>query len=200
LHSVEKNDITDGTFYTIIALSLLGTVLAILLSEAKDVVRSDGTKVTLIQAPSWKTEMIGCLSALRQDYYIAFLFPMFFASNFFYPYQFNTFNLGNFDIRTRSLNNALYWISEIVGASLIGPALDSKHLRRSVKAKLAMLILFLATFVIWGGAFAWQKAYDVVLPDDFIKMDFRQDGYAVPMIVYMGFGLLASAYQTCLLW
>jgi len=198
LHSA-KNDISDSTFYVIIILSLLGVLIALLLSESKDVLRTDGSQVILNQSPTWKSEISGCLKALRHDYYILLLFPMFFSSNFFYPYQFNTFNLENFTIRTRSLNNALYWISEMAGASIIGPALDSKRFRRPTKAKLALLMLLFVTCGVWGGAFVCQIKNDMNLAH-MIKKDFLDEGYAPQMILYMSFGLLASAYQTCLLW
>ena len=104
MHS-EDNNIGDVTFYIIISLSLLGTVLSLLLCEAKAVKRSDGSPVSLQQSPTWKSEVLGLRDTLKHDTYIVLLFPMFFASNFFYPYQFNTFNLTTFKIRTRSLNN-----------------------------------------------------------------------------------------------
>jgi hypothetical protein len=198
MHS-ERNDLSDDTYYIVISLSFLGIILALLLTDAKDVLRSDGTKVIHAQIPTWKSEIDGCIGALRSDYYILLFFPMFFASNFFHPYQFNTFNLRNFTMRTRSLNNAVYWLSEIAGALLVGPALDSKRLRRSVKARLAILILLIITCATWGGAYVWQVENDDKIKH-FEKMDFVDRGYLKAMALYMSLGLLASAYQTCLLW
>lgn len=57
--------------------------------------------------PTWKTELLGLWETIRTDSYVVFLFPMFFASNWFYTYQFNDFNGAKFNVRTRSLNNTL---------------------------------------------------------------------------------------------
>jgi hypothetical protein len=87
----------------------------------------------------------------------------------------------------------------MAGASIIGPALDSKRFRRATKAKLALLMLLLVTCGVWGGAFVCQIKNDMNLVH-MVKKDFLDEGYAPQMILYMSFGLFASAYQTCLLW
>ncbi len=128
---------------------------------------------------------------------------MFFASNVFYPYQFNTFNLANFTIRTRSLNNVLYWLAEIAGGYISGYLLDVRGVRRSVRARLGVLVLLVVTCVVWSGAYVWEvrvgKA-EMKRDIDGMKMDFRDKGYIWPMVLYMAFGLLAASYQTCLYW
>lgn len=55
--------------------------------DPKHMVRSDGTRVPVPQHPSWKTEFEGLWVALRTDPYIVLLFPMFFASNWFYTWR-----------------------------------------------------------------------------------------------------------------
>lgn len=202
LHS-ETNDIGDVTFYVIISLSLLGAILSLLLCEAKHVKRSDGSRVMLPQTPTWRSEVSGLLETLKYDTYILLLFPMFFASNFFYPYQFNTFNLATFNIRTRSLNNTLYWLAEIGGSYLAGYALDSTRIRRSLRAKVTMVVLLILVFVVWTGAYIWQRnepgsAESVV--GGSTKKDFTDAGYVGPMLLYLAFGLLAAVWQTCLYW
>ena len=52
------------------------------------------------------------------------LFPACWASNFFITYQFNNVNGLLFNVRTRRLNNALYWLAQIVGSLGIGYVLD----------------------------------------------------------------------------
>ena len=47
--------------------------------------------------------------------------------------------LAKFNVRTRALNNTLYWTAQIIGAYLFGYALDFKGLRRTVRAKVALV-------------------------------------------------------------
>lgn len=199
MHS-DDNTIGDITFYVIISLSLLGTIISLFLCEARGVKRSDGSPVSLPQTPTWKSEILGLFETLKQDTYILLFFPMFFASNFFYPYQFNTFNLGTFNIRTRSLNNTLYWLAEIGGSYLAGYGLDSTRIRRSLRARIAAGTLFILVFVVWTGAYVWQRNEPQKLESIAIKKDFTDSDYAGPMLLYLSFGLLAAVWQTCLYW
>ena len=104
-------------------------------SGFSDVIRSDGSRVILMKNPSWKSEFLGLFQTLRTDYVVVLLFPMFWASNWFYTYQFNDVNLARFDTRTRALNNTLYWLSQILGAFVFGYCLDITSFRRTVRAK-----------------------------------------------------------------
>jgi hypothetical protein len=58
-------------------------------------IRTDGTKVTIPRHPSWKTEIWGLYYALRKDPMIMLLFPMFFASNWFYTWRQSSFLPNN---------------------------------------------------------------------------------------------------------
>ena len=152
-----------------------GFVLASFLCDPKYVQRSDGSHVIVMKHPSWKSEILGLFQVLRTDWYITLLFPMFFASNWFYTYQFQDVNLAKFNIRTRALNNVLYWTSQIIGAYIFGYALDTGRLRRTVRAKAVLVVLFTLTMAIWGGGYAWQKTYTraEVSPKNYVKMDFK---------------------------
>lgn len=146
---------------------------------------------------------MGLFETLKHDAYILLFFPMFFASNFFYPYQFNTFNLATFNIRTRALNNTLYWLSEIAGAYLAGYALDSARVRRSLRARVAAGVLLVLSFAVWGGGYVWQKneiRSTANTAGESVKKDFHDSGYVGSMFLYLSYGLFAAAWQICLYW
>lgn len=115
--------------------------------DSKDVVRDDGSRVITIKNPSWKSELLGLWETIRQEPFIVLLFPMFWSSNWFYTYQFNTINAARFDVRTRSLNSTLYWASQMFGALIFGYCLDIKKLSRSTRARGAWAALFTITMV-----------------------------------------------------
>ena len=183
-------------------LTFIGALLALTLCDTKKVVRTDGTKVIGMKHPTWKSELLGMLEVIRSDPYIAFLFPMFFASNWFYTYQFNDVNLAKFNVRTRALNSILYWSSQIVGAVIFGCLLDLKSISRPMKAKLVWGFLFVLTMVIWGGGFDWQKGYtrDEVTAKGYVKMDWTTSGYVGPMFLYIFYGMYDAAWQTTVYW
>lgn len=180
-------------------LMFAGAVLAWFLVDAKKIIRADGTRVILMKQPTWQSEIIGLWEVLRTDTYILLLFPLFFSSNWFYPYQFNDVNLPKFNIRTRALNNTLYWMSQIIGAAVFGYALDISSISRSLRAKILMGTLFALTMVIWGGGYAWQKQYtraDVSV-NDYVRDDWTTDGYVGPMFLYMFYGFFDGKSIAC---
>jgi hypothetical protein len=181
----------------------LGALFALCLCDAGKVIREDGSKVILMKNPTWKTELVGLWETLFTDSYVILLFPMFFASNWFYTYQFNGVNAAHFNTRTRALNNTLYWISQIIGAFVFGFALDIKGVRRTIRAKGALFALFLTTMVIWGGGYAYQSKQDersITSVKGYVGMDFNDSGYVGPMFLYMFYGFYDAAWQTSIYW
>ncbi|KAK3172048.1 hypothetical protein OEA41_004132 [Lepraria neglecta] len=201
IHSNAGN-VSDGTYIGFMVLTFLGACLALTLVDAHDVVRSDGSHVILMKHPSWRSEFLGLWEVLQTDIWIVFLFPMFIASNWFYSYQFNGFNGAKFNIRTRALNNVLYWTSQIIGAYVFGYMLDIRSLGRTMRAKLAWGMMFLLTMVVWGGGYAWQKGYTRAETSlkTYVKDDWTTHGYVGPMFLYMFYGFYDAAWQTCVYW
>ncbi|KAI5279384.1 hypothetical protein KEM54_004197 [Ascosphaera aggregata] len=183
-------------------LMFIGFVIAAFLVETKHVRRTDGSFVIAMKHPSWKTELRGLVTVLKTDVYIVSLFPMFFASNWFYTYQFNIVNGFSFNIRTRSLNNVVYWGMQMIGALLFGQLLDLKSLKRSVRAKVAWLVILVLGMAIWGGGYAYHKTMPKreALPEDPILMDWTDSGFGGPFVLYMFYGFYDALYQTFVYW
>jgi MFS family permease len=199
IHTTSNSTVSDGTYVGFIILTACGGALAWFLVDAKKIIRKDGSRVILMKSPTWKTELIGLWETLISDPYIIFLWPMFFSSNWFYTYQFNGVNLAQFNTRTRALNNVLYWGSQIFGAVVFGYALDSTRFRRTTRAKACWVVLFVLTFSIFGGGYAFQEGYTRAEvnagkdtpndpSDDYVKMDWTTPGYAGPMFLYIFYG------------
>jgi hypothetical protein len=183
-------------------LMFIGAILAWALADSKKVERADGSHVIVIKNPTWKSEIWGLYEVIKSDFYIVLFFPMFFASNWFYPYQFNDVNLARFNIRTRALNSVLYYLSQIIGAYAFGYALDSRRFSRPLKARVMLIALFVLTFAIWGGGYDFQRHYNraETSADDYVKLDFTSHGYIGPMFLYMFYGFYDAAFQTTCYW
>ncbi|KAL2117301.1 hypothetical protein VTJ04DRAFT_9469 [Mycothermus thermophilus] len=205
VNATSATNVTDGTYVGFIVLMFAGAVLALALCNANKVRRADGSKVILMKNPSWKTEFKGLLETITSAPWVILLFPMFFASNVFYTYQMNDFNGGYFNTRTRTLNNLMYWVSQIIGAIVFGYALDFPGIRRSLRAKVSFVVLFILTFVIWGGGWAWQKkqvSREAAAQEDYVHYDWTDGGekYIGPLFLYMFYGFFDAAWQTCIYW
>ncbi|KAK0917967.1 hypothetical protein LTS16_022740 [Friedmanniomyces endolithicus] len=147
-------------------------------------------KSDLMQHPTWKSEFIGLWETLISDPWIICLWPMFFASNWFYTYQFNDVNLAQFNTRTRALNNVLYWFFQIVGAVLFSFILDFPGMRRTTRAKTTYTRAEV------------NKGADTPLDpsDDYVKMDWTSHGYIGPMFLFIFYGVYDAAWQTSIYW
>ncbi|KAF2144873.1 uncharacterized protein K452DRAFT_324711 [Aplosporella prunicola CBS 121167] len=201
IHTTTASTVSDGTYIGFLVLTLIGAACAFFLVNAKSVVRDDGTHVILMKNPSFMTEVKGLCQTFVSDPYIIALFPMFFASNWFYTYQFNNVNAAYFNTRTRALNNTLYYVMQIVGAFIMGYGLDQTGIRRTVRAKIVWAVLFALTMGIWGGGYAFQKTYtrEDAAQDDFVR-DWTHSGYVGPMFLYMFYGFYDAAWQTTVYW
>ena len=115
-------------------------------------------------------------------------------------YQQNVVNGAYFTTRTKALNSLLYWLAQIAAAAIWGHLLDLEYLRRSVRAKLALVVLFVLTFVVWGGGFVHQRTYTRAMTDAEEGKDWEDEGYAGPMVLYIFYGFYDAAWQATVYW
>ncbi|EIM91984.1 MFS general substrate transporter [Stereum hirsutum FP-91666 SS1] len=195
------NAVGNGTYIGFLVLTLIGVTIPLFMADPKKVIRTDGTKVTAPRQPSWRTEIYGLYVALRTDPMIVLLFPMFFASNWFYTWQFNDYNAALFNIRARGLNNLVYWLSQIVGSIAIGLLLDSRRLTRRMRAFAGWTVLLLFVFALHIWAYFYQKNYTrESIPEDSQKIDIYDAEYVGRIFLYMFFGMLDAMWQTTAYW
>jgi MFS family permease len=201
-----NGSVTDGTYIALIILMFLGVVVATLMCDADKVIREDHTKVIVMKNPSWMSEFKGLYETILAEPWIILLFPMFFASNIFYTYQNNGLNAPHHNIRTRALNGLLYWLSQIIGAVIIGHCLDYGKIRRSLRAKISWCFLVVATMAMWGGGWSWQKdqASRAVTGTDEYKetlIDWTDsDRFWSPMWLYFFYGMFDAFWQASIYW
>jgi len=68
-------------------LTLIGVFIPLAMVDPEKMIRTDGTKITTPRHPSWKVEIYGLWMTLVTDPMVILLFPMFFASNWFYTWR-----------------------------------------------------------------------------------------------------------------
>ncbi|EIW81444.1 hypothetical protein CONPUDRAFT_90371 [Coniophora puteana RWD-64-598 SS2] len=197
------SEIGNGTYIGFLVLSTIGVAIPLFMKSPKHMIRTDGTRVQTVRHPSWRAEFWSLFVALKTDPMILFLFPMFFASNYFYTWQFNDYNAAIFDIRARGLNNLVYWTSQIFGSMFIGYCvLDLSSLRRRTRAFLGWALVFGMVFVVHVWAFFYQRTYTRAgeAQVGVHKIDIYDAGYAAHVWLMIFYGLLDSMWQTYAYW
>ncbi|KIN97720.1 hypothetical protein M404DRAFT_888190 [Pisolithus tinctorius Marx 270] len=196
------NSVSNGTYIGFLVLTITGFFLPLLMTNPEMMTRTDGTKVVLVRHPSWKAEFLNLFVALRTDPWIVLLFPMFFASNYFYTWQFNDYNGTIFTIRARGLNNFVYWSAQIFGSVFIGHCvLDKKRLQRRTRAFLGWVIVFPLVFVVNIWSYFYQKTYtrasEANNPN---KIDIYDSSFPAHIWLMIFCGFLDSMWQTYAYW
>jgi len=195
------NSVGNGTYIGFLVLTMMGVLIPLVMADPNKMIRTDGTKVTTPRHPSWISEFKGLAVAIQTDPLIIMLFPMFFASNWFYTWQFNDYNGALFNIRARSLNNFIYWIAQIVGSLFIGFVLDRKNVRRRVRAFTGWGILFAMVWGVHIWAYFYQKGYTrESIPPESQKMDIFDKAFVGRIFLYAFCGILDATWQITSYW
>lgn len=199
MHS-DESYVNVGTWVAFLVLIAAGIGLAFFLLPIDKVYKSNGTRVIAKQYPRIQDELKGLFHLLKTEPKIYFMFPMFAASNWFYTYQFNDVNAARFTIRTRSLNSLLYWLSQMIGAVILGSILDLKCFKRSTRARIGFAIVFISGMAIWGGGLKFQLGYtrESALTLDLI--DLKDGAYIGPMFLYIFYGMYDAIFQNFIFW
>jgi len=175
------------------------------LAHPSRVVREDGTQVTFEQGSSPKEEL---LSAMRgfSDPFIQRNILFYFASNWFYTYDFSGFNAHQFSMRTRGLNSSLFWAAQMLAAWCFGMLLDAPC-SAVLRAKRGMIIVLSSLLVSQGLAIVINFVGDCHGRQGWDKnepcgLDFAQDSpYSfAPMGVYLLLGAADAVYQNYAYW
>lgn len=205
--TVGNKPVNDGTYIGFLVLMVTGAVLAFFLVSPEKVVRKDGTRVQKLTHPSAWSEIKGLYETFISDPYIVLLFPLFWASNWFYTYQFNGYNLFLFNTRGRSFSNLWYWLAQIFGAISFGFFLDSQRLSRRNRAIVGWGVLFGIVMVIWGGGYKVIAQWDGqerrrmgADPPETPNIDVKDSKYAGYVILYIFYGFLDAMWQTYAYW
>ncbi|EPQ66322.1 hypothetical protein BGT96224_3069 [Blumeria graminis f. sp. tritici 96224] len=202
VHVTENKTIGQNTYIVFMVLMFLGSLLALCLCNAKDVIRDDFSRIILMQNPTAKSELLGMLETIKFEWTVILLFPMFWSSNWFYTYQQNGINAAHFSTRTKALNSLLYYISQILAAFFLGYCLDSNYKTRVWRGRINLIFIFSLTCIIWGVGYIWQRTYtrETVNNPSTIPVDWKEAEYGGPLVLYMCYGAYDALWQASVYW
>ncbi|ANB15778.1 hypothetical protein AWJ20_3422 [Sugiyamaella lignohabitans] len=201
--------VSDFTYIAYIVIMLSGWLLGSLLlcPAAKLNYKYQGERNSAVakryQGISLKKiiEMVKLALSILCDWNIIFLLPMFLYANVFYSYQQNIVNGSTFNIRTRSLNGALYWFAQIFGGITMGALLDTRHLNRRKRALMGWAVLSIFGMVVWGGGYKFQLwSSKRILDGHKQDLDFTDKQAIGPMFLYIFYGMFDALWQAYSYW
>jgi hypothetical protein len=199
-HSTEGT-VSNSTYIALMVIMLFGWALGIFICSPSRIRLAQLHAATETEKNSLKETMKQAIRTVC-TWRVACMLPLFFSANVFYSYQQNDVNGLTFNIRTRSLNGALYWIAQMLGGLLIGILLDLPFLGRPARAKLGWAVLLVTGMAIWGGGFAFQKWQNHRLAAGLKQdIDYMQGSLSAgPIFLYIFYGAYDALWQGFCYW
>lgn len=202
---------SPASYFIFVAAMLAGAFAApLLLAPPARVVREDGSAVVFEPADSPLDEFRAAVNAIG-DPFIKGNILFYVASNWFYTYDFSGFNGSQFNMRTRGLNSAIFWGSQMVAAHFFGRMLDGNGSAALPVARARQGLALVATALVaslglalqsnahssasCNGGIGWEKGAPCRL--DFLH-DFRAAAW--PMSIYVLLGAADAMFQTYAYW
>ncbi|KAF0713549.1 hypothetical protein As57867_004285, partial [Aphanomyces stellatus] len=191
------NTASNTTFILFLVLMSCGALLSLTLAKPENVVRNDGSMVTIDALPNGLSEILEVFK-LFLDPKMLLLFPLFAYSNWFYNYHF-FFNNAMFNKRTQGFNSAFYWGSQMLGAYLIGKYLDRAGPKKP-KALQSILVLTVLCVLMWGAALWVQSSFDIDFGAKRRTIDFQDGGWFLKFLLFTFFGFNDAICQVWSYW
>ncbi|KAA8650972.1 hypothetical protein EYZ11_011070 [Aspergillus tanneri] len=196
----QSGTVSNATYIALLIIMAVGWLIGIFICPPSSI------RTVQLQAPTeeeknWKKVSVRTVR-IMSHWRVLCMLPLFFCANVFYSYQQNEVNGKTFNIRSRSLNGALYWIAQMFGGLIMGFMLDMPQLTRPTRARLGWLFLFVTGMAIWGGGYAFQKwstrRQELGLKQD---IDYTESSISVgPIFLYIFYGSYDAFWQSFCYW
>ena len=200
-YNSKESTVTDSTYIALMVIMIFGWLLGVLLCSPKRIRLTQLHKAVETEKHTVKDTfkmVVGTLCKWR----VACMIPLFFSANVFYGYQQNNVNGLTFNIRTRTLNSAFYWMAQMLGGLLIGFILDLPMLSRPNRARLGWAFLLVTGMAIWGGGYAfelWQE--DRIASGHKQDIDYKNGSISTgPIFLYIFYGAYDALWQGFAYW
>ncbi|KAF4659556.1 DUF895 domain membrane protein [Perkinsus chesapeaki] len=204
--NTETDTANPASYFVFIAVMIIGSLSAFfLLRNPSNVVLENGSHAVIAPQKGVKEEFTDAASVIL-DKNMLMLLILFFGSNYFYTYVFNGVNGVLFTVRTRGLNSALYWLSQMIGAWTCGMLLDNPKRTLRSRGIIGFWFVFIVFNIIYGLGcylqYGYRGGYDRYnkVISDVDKIDLTHSYYWYPCIVYMLYGYGDSIVQTFSYW
>jgi hypothetical protein len=197
----KSGTVSDSTYIALMVIMLFGWFLGIFICSPSRIKLAQLHAAIETEKHSLKATIIQAVQTVC-TWRVACMIPLFFCANVFYSYQQNDVNGMTFNIRTRSLNGALYWMAQMLGGLLIGVILDLPFLGRPARANLGWVVLFVTGMSIWGGGYAFQKWENRRLAAGLKQdIDYMQGSLSAgPIFLYIFYGAYDALWQGFCYW
>ncbi|KAI2633447.1 putative MFS transporter [Xylaria nigripes] len=193
--------VSDSTYIALLVIMAFGYVLGIFICSPSRIRLAQLQNAVETDKHSVKGTFMMAVKTITK-WRVALMVPFFYSANVFYSYQQNNVNGETFNIRTRSLNGALYWMTQMLGGLIIGLILDMPWFGRGMRARIGWAVLLITGFVIWGGGYVFQLWQNKRAASGLVQdVDYLQGSISAgPIMLYIFYGGYAALWQGFAYW
>lgn len=198
----EAGTVGDGTYIALMIIMLIGWIpLGLFICSPRRVRLAQLLEAEEGEKRGLKYTIKASVKTIAK-WRVLCMLPLFFCANIFYSYQQNNVNGYTFDIRSRSLNGALYWIAQMFGGLIIGALQDLSFLSRPNRARVGWAFLLATGMAIWGGGYAFQKWQDrYFAAGHYQDVDYQDGSISTgPIFLYIFYGAYDAFWQGFSYW
>ncbi|KAF2971635.1 hypothetical protein GQX73_g2035 [Xylaria multiplex] len=200
-YNSKSGTVTDSTYIAFLVIMASGYFLGLLICSPSRIRLAQLHNAVGTEKRSIKGTITIAIKTMKR-WRVVCMIPLFYSANIFYSYQQNEVNGRTFNIRTRSLNGALYWIAQMLGGLMIGLVLDMPWFSRSMRARIGWTVLIITGMVIWGGGYAFQLWENKRIAAGHIQdIDYTQGNISTgPIFLYIFYGGYDAFWQGFAYW
>ncbi|KAI1274702.1 putative MFS transporter [Xylaria sp. FL0933] len=197
----KSGTVTDSTYIALLVIMIFGYFLGLFICSPSRIRLAQLHNAVETEKRSVKGTIRMAIKTITK-WRVVCMIPLFYSANVFYSYQQNDVNGQTFNIRTRSLNGALYWIAQMLGGLIIGFILDMPSFSRSMRARIGWTVLIVTGLSVWGGGYAFQLWENKRLAAGHVQdIDYTNGGISTgPMILYIFYGGYDALWQGFAYW
>lgn len=200
-YNSKSGTVTNSTYIALMIIMLIGWLMGLLICSPSRIRLAQLHKAVETEKHTIRGAFETAVRTVCK-WRVLCMMPLFFSANVFYSYQQNQVNGQTFNIRSRSLNGALYWIAQMLGGLFIGMILDMPWFSRPMRARIGWATVFVTGMVIWGGGYQFQKWQNIRHAKKLIQDVDYMDGSlsAGPMFLYIFYGAYDALWQGFAYW
>jgi len=187
------------TYFFFIGVMTMAVVISLtLLNNPKYVIREDNQPVH-IEPHKGLSEELNDVAMVITDKNMLLLFVLFFSSNYFYTYVFNSVNGVWFSTRTRGFNSAFFWGAQMVGSVVFARVVDKASGETKDRAKKGFYLVWIVNALAYALGFYVQFGFEggftdraefkkTLVPIDIIDSSFSRTFPPFLLMLLFGFG------------
>ncbi|KAI0896316.1 MFS general substrate transporter [Annulohypoxylon nitens] len=187
--------VTPDTYIAFLIIESLALPFAFLISPLENVVRSDGTRILVLEKLSFKQEFK--LIRFTMSSRLILLSALWAIWSFFYSGTWSTYLATYFTTRSRALSSLISPFFCIVGCFGLGFILDIKSLSQRRRAQLGLFTVVILNLGVYIWSIVMQVKFNVHTPG---KIDWDDSLYATSFLPYFFVQTTGPLSQSYMYW